>query len=204
MTTLYLVRHGEVDANKTFYGHLDLPLSERGQAQIQRVAEALEEVDLQAVHSSDLRRALQSAEPIARLHGLEPVGDPAFREMSLGVLEGLPYAEARVRYPELADKRYDDMWSHRFPGGENLQDIADRARPALRRLLDAHPDPEAAILLVAHNSVNRVILGDALGLSLDKVFDFAQDFGCVNRVDYGRRVRVRLVNWTVRALGSAH
>lgn len=200
MTILYLVRHGEVDANKTFYGHLDLPLSERGQDQIQRVAEALEGVRVKAVYSSDLQRALQSAAPIASYRGLEPVADSAFREMSLGVLEGLPHTEAMERFPELADKRYHDMWSYRFPGGENLQDIADRARPALQRLLAAHPEAEASIVLVAHNSVNRVLLGDALGLSLDKVFDFAQDFGCINRVDYGKRARVQLINWTVGPL----
>lgn len=202
MTILYLVRHGEVDARETFYGHLDLPLSEGGKEQIQRTAQALRTARPAAIYSSDLQRALASAEVIAKDHGLEPIPDPAFREMSLGVLEGLPYDQAMARFPQVAEKRYRDMWSYRFPQGENLQQVADRVRPALDRLLEAHAEADKPVVLVAHNSVNRVILGDALGLSLIDVFDFAQDFGCINKIAYGPRPLVHLLNWTPDALGT--
>jgi len=195
---LYLVRHGAVAARDRFYGHLDLELSDEGRRQIEQAAEALAGLDLTAVHSSDLSRAAESARIIAARHGLEPRPDPAFREMHLGVLEGVPFAEARERHPELHRKRYKDMWSYRFPGGgENLQDIADRCRPALRRIIDRGPGVR---VLVAHNSVNRVVLADALGLTLDRAFDFAQDFGCVSCVEYAPdRTRVLLLNWTPAA-----
>jgi len=196
MTRLYLVRHGAVQAEGIFYGHLDVQLSAEGVAQLGRTAAALAALELAAVYCSDLARAAHSARLLAEPHGLQPVEDPAFREMNLGVLEGLGHEEARRSHPALAVKRYEDMWSFRFPGGENLQDIADRARPALADLLARHSEPHEAVALVAHNSVNRVLLGDALGLPLDRVFGFAQDFGCVNVVDYGGRTRVRLLNWT--------
>jgi broad specificity phosphatase PhoE len=92
------------------------------------------------------------------------------------------------------------MWEYRFPGGgENLQDVKDRVQPALDRLLEDHEDQW--IILVAHNSVNRVILGRALGLSLSKVFDFQQDFGCINVIEYKRRPRVMAINWTADPTG---
>lgn len=201
MTRLYLVRHGAVAGGGRFYGHLDVPLSDEGRSQITRAAEALNGLKVAAVCCSDLARARESAQIIAASHGLTPEEDPALREMHLGILEGIPFAELRSRHPELAGKRYEDMWSYRFPGGgENLQDIADRARPALRRILDAHPGPEEHVVLVAHNSVNRILIGDVLGLPLRQVFGFAQDFGCVNRIDHdGERARLVLLNWTAAA-----
>lgn len=208
MPRLYLVRHGAVDGGDRFYGHLDVPLSDVGRLQIERAAAALADLPLAAVWCSDLDRALESARIIAAPHGLEPRPDPALREMNLGVLEGVPHAELGQRHPELADKRYPDMWRFRFPGGgENMQDIADRALPALRRLASTHPAPETCVALVAHNSVNRIVLGDALGLPLRSIFGFAQDFGCVNRVDYPdgslAGARVRLLNWTPDAPARA-
>lgn len=198
MTQLYLIRHGAVEAQGRFYGHLDLPLSETGVNELKRVADVLSHQQLAAVHSSDLERARHSARLLARPHELEPRADSAFREMNLGVLEGLSHAEAREQHPVLATKRYSDMATFRFPGGENLGDIAARARPAVAALLERHAGQ--IIALVAHNSVNRVILGDALGLSLDRVFDFAQDFGCINLIDYTKRPKVRLLNWTPDSL----
>lgn len=195
MTRLYVVRHGAVVQGQAFYGQLDVPLSDEGRRQMARAAEALAGLRLAAVHCSDLGRALESARIVAGPHQLEPIPDPAFREMHLGILEGLPFAEAKQLHPDLAGKRYQDMWSFRFPGGgENLQDIAARARPALARIVEAHPDEN--VVLVAHNSVNRILLGDALGLPLDRVFAFAQDFGCINRIDLApERTRVALLNW---------
>lgn len=204
MTRLYLVRHGEVDQQGIFYGQLDVELSDAGERQARGVAATLADQPLDRVCASDLRRAARGAELIAGHQGLEPQLDPAFREMNLGTLEGLPYDEARRTQPELASRSYRDMWDHRFPaGGENLQDIADRAMPALDQLLQAHP--RGMLALVAHNSTNRVIIGLALGLALKDVFDFAQDFGCINCIDYepwqGRRPRARvtLLNWTPEA-----
>jgi broad specificity phosphatase PhoE len=200
MPRLYLVRHGAVSPDQRFYGQLDLPLSEVGREQMRKVTDVLAPLKAAAIHCSDLLRAKESAQIIAAPHGLEPIPDAAFREMHLGVLEGLSHEEALERYPDLASKRYQDMWRFRFPDGENLEDVAARARPALASLLAAHPSDEEVLILVAHNSVNRVLLGDELGLPLSRVFRFAQDFGCVNRIDYKKdRARVSLLNWTPTA-----
>jgi broad specificity phosphatase PhoE len=200
MTVLYLVRHGEVEAKKMFYGHLDVPLSTLGLEQLRSVADALASIKIDGVYTSDLLRASVGAALIAERHGMVPVSSPAFREMSLGALEGLSFAEGRQRLPELSGKRYRDMWTYRFPEGENLQDVAARVWPALEAVLGIHAG--GTVVLVSHNSVNRIVLGKYLGLSLQQVFDFDQDFGCVNRIQVGDESRVQLVNWTPGAPGT--
>jgi alpha-ribazole phosphatase len=198
---LYLVRHGEVEPRETFYGQLDVPLSMRGMEQARTVAKCLGSLPLGAVHCSDLSRAVEGATLIAAPCGLAPQPSAAFREMSLGVLEGLAREEGLRRMPDAASRRYRDMWSYRFPEGENLADVDARVWPALQSILDGAA-PDRPLVLVAHNSVNRVILGRVLGLTLDKVFDFDQDFGCINRIDFGRDgARVKLLNWVPEAAG---
>jgi alpha-ribazole phosphatase len=199
-TRLYLVRHGEVELHDTYYGHLDVPLSPRGLQQAQAVADAMSRLPLTAVHCSDLRRAVLGASLIAAGHDLAPTSSAAFREMSLGALEGLTHAEGQRRIPEVATRRYRDMGTHRFPDGENLADVEARVWPALEPII-AEARPDGQVVLVAHNSVNRVVLGRVLGLPLDRVFDFDQDFGCVNRIDFGAEgARVKLLNWTPAGL----
>ena len=81
-----------------------------------------------------------------------------------------------------------------MPGGESFRDAAQRVLPEVGRLLDSHPGQNVA--LVAHGGVNRIILLDALGASLDKVFCLEQDYACLNVIDYfadGYRT-VRLMN----------
>lgn len=195
-TTLILVRHGEIASFDHFYGHLDVGLSPAGLAQAEAVASALSEVTLDAVYSSDLQRARAGAELLASPRGLTVRTDAAFREMSLGVLEGRRRDEPHPQHPDTLGKQYADMVDYAFPEGETFRDVAARLRPALAQLLAEHAG--RAVALVAHNSVNRIIIGDALGMPLESVFNFRQSFGCVNLIEYGppRGARLLLLNWT--------
>lgn len=218
MTRLYLIRHGEVDNRGAFYGQTDVPLSPAGLRQMTEAAQQLSSLGLRAVYSSDLQRAQDGARLIATAHGLDPRPLPGLREMHLGRLEGVPFDEGRRSLPELTGRTYRDMWSYRFPdGGENLQDLMDRLGPVLDDLLREHP--RGTVAMVAHNTINRLLLGQALGLPLRYVFDFVQDYGCINRIDYspgeqprqpdaiplpaGWQARVVLMNWTPQAPSGA-
>jgi broad specificity phosphatase PhoE len=198
-TRLLLVRHGEVAAFDRFYGHHDVGLSPAGVAQAEAVARALAGVTVHAVYSSDLARARAGAQLIADARGLIVQASAAFREMSLGVLEGRRRDEPHPHHPETLGKQYADMVDYAFPGGESFRDVAARLRPAVTALLAAHAAQTVA--LVAHNSVNRIVLGDALGIALEGVFCFQQSFGCINVLDYpggagaGGPARLRLLNW---------
>jgi dihydroneopterin aldolase len=184
-TILYLARHGEVrGAGEVFYGHEDLPLSTHGAAQASAISAKLRGTALEAVYASDLRRTVEFAEIIAAPHDLEVQSVPALREMSLGVLEGMPIAEAKLRHPELAGRSYASMLDFRMPGGgESLRDVSLRALPALLALVERHRG--RAFVVIGHHSVNRILLADVLGVGLGGLFRFDQSYGCLNTIRFG-------------------
>lgn len=214
---IHLLRHGEPALRDGFYGHEDVELSPRGQAQAAAQARALADRTLRAIYSSDLRRARDGAGLLAETPGRPtPVALPALREMHLGVLERVSFREARERHPELAGRRYEDMLAFRMPGGgESVQDLADRVLPCVLALIAAHlpsapassaPGEDAAveIAVVAHNTVNRVLLACAAGLGPAGYVRFEQGFGALNHIDLRSpwnpaepwaTARIGLANW---------
>ena len=101
MTTLLLARHGETDWNRArrWQGHADRPLTARGRTQAADLAARLAHIALEAVYSSDLQRARETAEPVATTHGLELVQLPELREVNVGSWQGLTRDEAEIRFP---------------------------------------------------------------------------------------------------------
>src|SRR5215510_538799 len=101
-TVIYLLRHGEVTLAEPqrLIGHLDVPLSPRGERQCAAQALRLAGTKLTAVFSSDLTRARRSGAIIGAPHGLEPIVVPALREMDMGRWDGLTAAEIQAREPE--------------------------------------------------------------------------------------------------------
>ncbi|HZE21080.1 MAG TPA: histidine phosphatase family protein, partial [Desulfobaccales bacterium] len=88
-----------------------------------------------------------------------------------------------------------------IPGGESLMDVHRRALPKLHELIQKHH--EQAFIIVAHAGVNRVILSEALGLSLDHLFRLDQNYGCLNVIDYFPDMAVvRLLNGGVNGLAA--
>jgi len=184
-TWVYLVRHGEVEhaAEGRFFGHTDVPLSATGRRQVERLARELAEEPVEAVYASDLLRARHSAGPLAAARGLAPVLVPGLREVAMGRWEGLTFREIRTREPESAARWLADPVGFPFPDGESLADLRARIVPALTAILARHPGRRIAV--VAHGGVNRVLLGEALGLPLANVLRLAQDYACWNLVEYG-------------------
>jgi len=187
---LYLLRHGEPALLDAFYGHEDVELSSRGRAQAQAQAQALADLPLQAIYCSDLQRTCVGAGLLAAAPGRPPpVALPALREMHLGVLERVAFADAKLRHPTLVSRRYEDMLEFRMPGGgESVQDVAARALPCVIELIARHartcPDGQVpAIALVAHNTVNRILLACATGLGPTGYIRFEQSLGAINRID---------------------
>ncbi len=195
-TRLYLVRHGETEnaRPRLYNGHRDVGLSPEGLRQAEEMAARLADLPIQAVYSSDLKRAIRGAEMIATRHGLEAHPDPEFREKSFGIWEGLTYEEVAARYPEQWERWLADPVESRPEGGESYREVADRAVRGLERVLGRHPGEE--VVIVAHGGVNRVILCHALRLDLRHIFRVEQDFSALNVIDFytdGTAV-VKLVN----------
>lgn len=211
---LYLLRHGEPVTVDQFYGHADVALSPRGEEQAAAAARALARVSLAAIYSSDLERASYGARLLAAgaSDRPAPVALAELREMHLGTLERQPIRDARARVPELAGRRYEDMLDFRMPGGgESVLDLAARVLPCVSGLVARHARPNGvgqatpAIAIVAHNTVNRVLLACAAGLGVTGYMRFEQAFGAINRVDVRdgwsdadlwSATRIALTNWT--------
>ena len=167
MTRLILVRHAESLANRErrALGRGDPALTGLGQQQAKAVARALRGEPFYRVVSSPLQRARRTAQAIAASHGIPVQTEPALIELDIGEMEGLTYAQARERFPEIiAGWRGDAGADVRMPGGESLTDVHARAWPFIESLFRA-PAP-APIVVVTHNWVARAILCGALQHSL--------------------------------------
>lgn len=120
-THLYLIRHGQTEANvrHQLAGHLDVPLDELGRAQAKQVGVRMSDTPLDAIIASPLQRARITAGEVARHQKLEPSIDDRIREMHFGHAEGLTMPEALLRFPELASLRDDPLDEHfGWPGGD--------------------------------------------------------------------------------------
>jgi probable phosphoglycerate mutase len=181
-TRLLLIRHGETAWNRAtrIQGHTDIPLSPLGLAQAERLARAVAEEPLAAIYSSDLSRARQTAEALARVHGLPIQFDKALRERAFGRFEGLSWEEIEQGYPDDAAR-----WRRREPdfavgGGESLQVFSARCLAAARRAAAGHPGQNIA--LVAHGGVLDCLYRAATGAALDAPRSWQLGNATINRL----------------------
>lgn len=195
-TRIYLIRHGEVEGAGTprYNGHADVSLSERGVAQYHALKPRLADARITACYSSDLQRCRIGAGIFGEQFGLEPVFDPALRELNIGIWEGLTWAEIQEQWPHEWQSRLADIVNYRVPDGENLLDLEARIMPAIKGIVERHCGED--VLVVAHGGANRVVLLDAIGAPLSALFNIEQSYCGLNIIDYfedGNRV-VKLLN----------
>jgi alpha-ribazole phosphatase len=181
---IYLLRHGEtvLAEPRRFVGHLDVPLSARGEAQCERQAVRLKAAGLTAVFSSDLSRAVRSAQIVGSPHGLTPKTLPALREMDMGRWEGLTAADIETREPEVFKDWMTRVGEYPFPEGEDLGRLVARAWPAFEAIAAGHAGQ--AVAVVAHAGPNRAILCRALGLPLTRLGAFGQDYASLTVLEH--------------------
>src|SRR5258708_12902004 len=135
-----LLRHARTDLHGCFCGHSDPSLSVQGQEQLPTIIQSLSQIVPRAIWSSDLRRARETAEPIAKHFGLDYKTSPGFREMNFGNWEGLTWKEVELQYPDDARAWAKLFPHHRAPGGEPFLQLQARAVEHLYQL-PKHPDP---------------------------------------------------------------
>jgi len=194
--TVYLVRHGAVVGSHaaTYVGQLERSLSEEGLRQVLRLRAVLENLPISSIHSSDLSRAMWTAQILGERRDLEFHAYPELREINLGIWEGRSFAEIRRLFPNEFKARGNDFEHWRPPGGESFGDCRDRVLPAWHHILESSPGD---VLVVGHASVNRIILSDVLGMPTANIFHIAQDYGCLNAIFYGEAgPQLKLLNYT--------
>jgi len=182
---LILARHGETASNRDGLGLglQDVPLTERGHHQAEALAEALADAKVDAIYSSPLRRALDTAKAIASRHGLEVVVDEGLTEMDVGELDGLTFEEMRGRYPEFLSRWLgEEAGTLRMPGGrESLQEVQERAREAVRRMAQRHG--RETVVAVTHNFTIHALLCDALNMSICDFRRLRHDLAAISTLD---------------------
>ncbi len=184
MTRIVLVRHGQTAWNREvrFRGQADVELDEFGLQQAQATGRYLAaRWPVVAVYASPLRRATQTAEAIARAHGLTAHPLEGLLDINFGEFQGLSLDEAAQCYPAVY-RAWDEVpHTVHFPGGEGLDDVRGRIVAALDEVIARHP--EQAVALVSHTVANRVLLCAVLGWGNDRFWRLRQETCAVNVFD---------------------
>ena len=171
MTEIILIRHGETAWNRErrMQGQTDTPLSDIGRAQAEALGQRMTKHKFSALYSSDLSRAYQTAAAVARVSGREIRRDPALRERTFGIFEGLTYAEMAQRYPEEHARFLQRDADYAVPGGESPRQFYERGLACINGIADAHPDE--CVVVVTHGMVLDTLHRAARNMSLTEKRD---------------------------------
>jgi len=176
MIRIILVRHGHVDwlAPERFRGRAELPLSSLGRRQAQAAAGYIAATwKPDAVYTSPLGRCRETSAAIAAPFRLEPRPIDGLADIDYGEWQGLTRDQAKERWPDESELWFRAPHIAAIPGGETLAAVLSRATAALRDILRHHSDQ--SVVLVGHDSVNRVLLLFTLELPLSRYWHLRQD-----------------------------
>jgi broad specificity phosphatase PhoE len=196
VTRLYLIRHGQSAGNAEgrFGGHSATPLSGLGKQQAELTAKALAKERISAIYSSDLLRAVQTAEPLARALNLEINAAETFRERHVGVLEGLTFDEAKKEFPEDYYALVNRELAHVITRGESYRQLLDRTTGVLHEILEKHKGGRIAIF--AHTGticfLTLYIIGAIHPETITTPWLITSNCG-INRFEFRGRNNVRIV-----------
>lgn len=167
MTTLIVVRHGQSasNLNQIFTGQKNTPLTELGIQQAKNTALFLKDYPINAIYASDLSRAMDTASPTAKMHGLEIIPDQAFREIDAGDWEGNRYEYLYQTYPKEYDLWLHDIGRAQPNGGESVVALASRVYAGVDRLIAAHRGQ--CIAVFTHATPVRVLGARWYGYSVE-------------------------------------
>ena len=166
-TTLLLVRHGESAANgKGFFaGQTDIELSDRGRMQAEKVADWLfENYQVDKIYSSDLKRAYDTAEFIAKKYALQIQKTGALREINAGEWQGKTFDELQKSYADGYGVWLKDIGNAKCPQGETVEGLYDRIQRTVFNIIKENEGKN--IVIVTHATPIRVLCCWALGVSL--------------------------------------
>ena len=195
MTELIFIRHGVTDWNleRRFQGCIDIELNAEGVTQARLTAERLAGMPLAAVYASDLRRARQTAEPIARAIGVAVAVEPGLRERHYGAFEGRTHDELSRDHPEAYQQWRDRVPDYPLPGGgESLLTLRERVQAQMGRLAARHPGQ--TIVAVTHGGVLDSIYRIAAGLAPDAPRRFELNNASINRIGWDGE-RFHVIDW---------
>jgi phosphoserine phosphatase len=198
MTTILLVRHGHVEGIKPerFRGRADLALTEAGQRQAELLADRIaSQWAPSVIHTSPLQRCIATGAAIAKACGVPSEPLNGLSDLDYGAWQSLTYDDARTKDPALFEAWFKIPHLVGFPDGESLQDVATRTASVLRFVVSRNAAD--TLVLVGHDSVNRVMLTQILDVPLSAYWRFAQSPCCINEIEVtGSSFQLRRMNDT--------
>lgn len=167
---ILLARHGETVFNVEgrWQGQSDSPLTERGVAQARELALAVRNEPVAAVYSSDLGRSMSTAQAVADLHGLQPVGDVRLREIAVGDWTGRTRPEIQALYADLLEGWVHRPSAIRLPDGETLSEAQARALAFFSDVMSGHLGE--TVVVIAHGAIGQAILVHAMGRPIEDLW----------------------------------
>ena len=170
MKRFCLVRHGQTDWNREgrFQGQSDTPLNQTGRLEAQSLAGQLKKYTFAAIFTSDLTRARETAEIIATVLALPVTPEPRLREIKQGEWEGQFMEDIRARNGESWDERKIDPTNFHPPGGESVNEVAERTQAAMRNIAQLYPT--GLVLIVSHGLAIATIICREEGIPIREAF----------------------------------
>jgi alpha-ribazole phosphatase len=198
---VYLIRHGETDGSREgrLLGSTDLPLTERGERQVRRLAELLP-AELFVPNASTLcmaspmLRAQQTAQAVTGASGLPITTDPDLREMDFGAWEGLTSAEVEEQYPGGQQEWAAPTVETAFPDGESLGEFEERVARAQARIVASEAE---AVLVFAHGGVVRALACGLLGFGREYFWSLKVQPASIVRLDVFEHGALLAEMWSV-------
>lgn len=193
MKKLLLIRHGQTDYNlsRRYCGFSNPSLNEAGIAQAQALKKRLRELEIDAVYSSDLLRAIETARIALPDKSITKV--EKLREYNFGVFEGLTYEEIMEEHADIYTKWIDNPSKQAIPGGDCFTLFSKRVREGLNSISSSNKGK--AVALVTHSGPIRLILSDLLKYGSDKFWKIAQDNAALNVINYNdSSAEVEIIN----------
>lgn len=156
------IRPGETDWNHhvRWQGWVAVPLNEHGRRQAQRLANFIRNIGMTALYTSDLKRAVETADLLAEKLGFAPIPDERLRERNIGAWQGLTPDEMKRWYPEDYARLVSDPETFRVPGGESRRDVRERMRAAFKDIVkQAHGE---TIGIISHTTAIHSLLSEII------------------------------------------
>jgi broad specificity phosphatase PhoE len=184
MTEIILIRHGETDwnASETFRGRADVDLNATGVRQAELLGKYLSAEKIDLVYASPLKRAVKTAEAIARFQNIKVNTVENLTDFDYGEWQGLTLEEVKERDDVLYQDWLDTTEQMRIPGGETLENVLNRAMPFV--VGSVMRCREGKIALVSHRVVHKVIICALLGLDNAHFWDIKMNNGAITRFVY--------------------
>ena len=154
-----------------------------GRTQAESLGLWLREMEVSAIYSSPLKRALDTAQAVASHHNLAVQVEPDLREIEAGELEGVAITELGASLSQFLLRWRQGQGSEKMPGGESVVDVANRAWPAIERIIDKHK--ERTVVVASHYFVTVIIICKALGLPLNHIERIRVQNASVSILDFG-------------------